>query len=146
MVIQIREADFDADYAALRRIRFDVFVEEQNVPESLEMDDRDPHCVHVLAFVDGEAVGTGRIDLKQGGKVGRLAVLAAARKLGVGSALMHRLHEVAAASGLSSVWCNAQVAAVAFYRRLGYEVVSEPFLEAGIEHVKMGRRIAPPTR
>ena len=112
----IREANYESDRAVLLKIRFRVFVDEQHVPPSLETDDRDPFCVHLLAFEDDEAIGTGRIDVDQGGKIGKR-------------------------NGLSKVWCNAQVTAVPFYERLGYQAVGETFFEAGIEHVKMERQI-----
>lgn len=147
--LEIRIADFESDNAAIRSVRFAVFVDEQRVPASIEMDDRDPHCIHVLAFLDGAAVATGRVDLSRsdgaagevGAKIGRVAVLRQARRRGVGAAVMHALHEIAAGHGASLAWCNAQVAAAAFYERLGYRVTSEPFDEAGIAHVRMQRAI-----
>ena len=107
------------------------------MPLELEMDERDAHCAHVLALAaDGRAIGTGRLDVAFG-KVGRVAVLAQARRGGVGAAIMARLHELARDNGLTSVWCNAQSTAVPFYTSLGYRVTSAPFAEAGIEHVRM---------
>jgi predicted GNAT family N-acyltransferase len=140
-MVYVREADYESDRAVLISIRFLVFVDEQHVPPSMETDDRDPFCIHLLAFENDEAVGTGRIDLGKGGKIGRVAVLASKRRQGIGAALMVRLHEVAKHSGLSKVWCNAQVAVVPFYKGLGYRVVGETFYEAGIEHVRMEREI-----
>lgn len=142
MVITVRKADFAADQAAIRGIRFRVFVDEQNVPAEIEIDDRDPHCIHLLAFDGTEAVGTARIDLDRAGKIGRLAVRANRRRRGVGRALMQRCHAIAAAHGLSEVWCHAQVSAVSFYASLGYEATGEPFDEAGIEHLEMRLSLA----
>jgi predicted GNAT family N-acyltransferase len=131
-------ADFERDYAALRGVRFAVFVDEQQIPRELEMDDRDAACTHWLATDErGDPIGTVRLDLELGGKVGRLAVLAHARRGGVGRALMERVHGLARARGLARVWCHAQRSAEAFYARLGYRTTSEPFDEAGIEHVRM---------
>jgi predicted GNAT family N-acyltransferase len=131
-------ADFERDYAAIRGVRFAVFVDEQRIPRELEMDDRDSACVHWLALDEtGGAIGTVRLDVDAGGKVGRLAVLARERGSGVGRALMERVHEHARAQRLASVWCHAQSSAAPFYTRLGYRVTSEPFEEAGIEHVRM---------
>jgi predicted GNAT family N-acyltransferase len=135
----VRIADFDADNAAIRRVRFAVFVDEQRVPPEIEIDERDESCVHVLAFVDAAAIGTGRIDLAQNGKIGRVAVLADCRGRGVGTALMQRLHAVARDQGLASVWCHAQLAAVPFYERLGYRSSGDVFEEAGILHKRMDR-------
>ena len=136
--MNIIEADFERDYAALRAVRFAVFVDEQQIPRDLEMDDRDVECLHWLATDErSEPIGTVRLDLRALGKIGRLAVLAPARGHGVGRALMARVHELARERGLASVWCHAQISAAPFYERLGYRVTSEPFEEAGIEHVKM---------
>lgn len=123
------------------KIRFRVFVEEQHVPPSLETDDRDPFCIHLLVFKDDEAIATGRIDLDQGGKIGRVAVLAAKRRQGIGAAVVARLHGIGKRNGLNKVWCHAQVTAVPFYEKLGYQVIGETFYEAGIEHVRMERQI-----
>jgi predicted GNAT family N-acyltransferase len=133
-------ADFERDYAAIRGVRFAVFVDEQQIPRELEMDDRDSVCVHWLALDEsGGAIGTVRLDLDAGGKVGRLAVLARERRRGVGRALMECLHEHARGHRLARVWCHAQSSAVPFYTRLGYQITSAPFEEAGIEHVRMER-------
>jgi predicted GNAT family N-acyltransferase len=139
-MLTVRIADFTGDHAEIRGIRFAVFVDEQRVPESIEIDARDPHCIHLLACDDGEPVGTGRIDLAMSGKVGRVAVVASRRGQGVGTALMEYAHCIAKNNALDKVWCNAQISAVPFYERLGYRITSsEPFDEAGIEHVRMER-------
>jgi predicted GNAT family N-acyltransferase len=135
--LRVSDADFTRDYAAIRLIRFTVFVDEQQVAPELELDDRDPHCKHLLVHSGEAPIATGRIDLEYGGKIGRVAVLAAHRGSGAGSALMLRLHEIARAAGLRETWCHAQVAAAPFYARLGYRATGEPFDEAGIEHVLM---------
>jgi predicted GNAT family N-acyltransferase len=135
----IRSADFAADFSLIRSVRYAVFVDEQHVPEDVELDDRDPYCRHFLALARGGApVGTARIDLESG-KVGRLAVLAPYRSRGIGRALMQACHELAGASGIDELWCNAQLAAMPFYERLGYSVTGGTFDEAGIEHVRMIR-------
>lgn len=137
---EIRAADFTADFALIRSVRYAVFVDEQRVPEEIELDERDPLCSHFLALERDVAVGTARIDLERG-KIGRLAVLADHRRRGIGRALMKACHDLARASALDRVWCHAQVAAVPFYERLGYRVSGETFDEAGIEHVRMIRLV-----
>ena len=41
-------------------IRRRVFIEEQHVPEEIEMDEDDAHAFHALALLDGKPVGCGR--------------------------------------------------------------------------------------
>ena len=70
---RIRYADWTRDYDALVRVRFEVFVQEQNVPEDMEIDAIDPQCIHAIAEDEaGHAVGTGR--LLPDGHIGRMAV------------------------------------------------------------------------
>jgi predicted GNAT family N-acyltransferase len=139
--LRIRVADFQTDFDAIRFVRETVFWLEQRVPRDLEFDDRDAACIHLLALDDEAPIGTARLDLALGGKIGRVAVLAARRRSGVGAALMERLHEIARERGLTRVWCNAQISAQAFYERLGYGATGEPFDEAGIEHIRMQRTL-----
>jgi predicted GNAT family N-acyltransferase len=57
--VRIELLDWDSARPLAAPIRFAVFVEEQNVPEELEIDERDPHCVHALARGDdGRPTGT----------------------------------------------------------------------------------------
>jgi predicted GNAT family N-acyltransferase len=124
-------------------VRRRVFIEEQRVPEGLEIDehDRDPAGVttalHVLVRLDGEPVATGRLllDDSQGGlHVGRVAVLAEHRRTGLGRAVMLALHDLARERAATSITLAAQLHAIAFYQRLGYVARGGVFLDAGIEH------------
>ena len=133
----VRDADFTADLASLRHVRETVFIDEQRVPRELEFDERDERCRHVLAFDGERAVGTGRLDLGYDGKIGRVAVVATHRHLGVGRAIMQRLHEIALQEQQVTLWCHAQLTAVPFYERLGYVRSGPVFEEAGIDHVRM---------
>ena len=135
----VRDADFTTDFASLRFVRATVFIAEQRVPADIEFDDRDPLCRHVLVLEAAAPVGTGRLDIDYGGKVGRVAVIASRRRGGVGTAVMERLHEIAREQHLPKVWCHAQLTAVPFYERLGYVSSGPIFVEAGIDHVRMER-------
>ncbi|NQV32796.1 MAG: GNAT family N-acetyltransferase [Phycisphaeraceae bacterium] len=121
----------------MKDVRVTVFVQEQNVPVDLEMDDRDEHCVHVLARQNREPVGTGRIDIQHQGKIGRLAVLQPYRHLGIGRAMMTALEAIAQQAGLTHVWLNAQISAQSFYQKQGYVGTGDTFLEADIVHCRM---------
>ncbi len=133
----VRDADFAADFADLRLVRSTVFIAEQRVPADIEFDDRDALCRHVLALDGREPVGTGRLDIDYGGKVGRVAVIASHRRGGVGTAVMERLHDIAREHDLPQLWCSAQLTAVPFYERLGYRATGPVFVEADIDHVRM---------
>jgi predicted GNAT family N-acyltransferase len=138
----VRQAPWAADRESLYAVRFAVFVEEQNVPPELELDEEDERSVHVLALAaDGTAIGTGR--LLRDGHIGRMAVLKAWRGRGVGGALMDHLLRLAATAGHRIVKLNAQTHAVGFYARHGFVAEGEEFMEAGIPHVVMTSRLGP---
>ncbi len=105
-------------------IRFKVFVEEQGVPRDIELDEKDPVCVHALAFDEqGTPVGTGR--LLPDAHIGRMAVLEDWRHRGVGALVLNRLIEKAKERGHKEVLLSAQVHALEFYRRQGFQPVGE---------------------
>jgi predicted GNAT family N-acyltransferase len=140
--IRIRLGNWDELQPLAAPIRFAVFVDEQHVPPELELDEHDAGALHAVAFdADGTAIGTGR--LLPDGYIGRMAVLARARSLGVGTRLLVALMDAARGRGLQTVMLNAQTAATGFYARLGFEPQGETFLDAGIVHRKMVRRLQP---
>ncbi|MHC4166797.1 MAG: GNAT family N-acetyltransferase [Planctomycetota bacterium] len=122
--------------AELTSVRRAVFIEEQNVPESIELDDRDPHCHHVLACdKSGTPVGTARIDAN--GKIGRMAVLRKYRGLGVGREMLRVIMDCGRANGITDFHLSSQVSAVGFYEKMGFEPSGDEFEEAGITHINM---------
>lgn len=126
---------------ALMAIRTTVFVEEHGIPEDLERDGRDATAIHFLATGIGRgAVGTGR--LLADGQIGRLAVLPEERRSGIGRRLLDAALASARARGDRAVWLNARVEARGLYERAGFGVVGEPFLEAGLQHIRMELELA----
>lgn len=135
--ITVRVADWQKDNAELRRIRETVFIAEQAVPAELEWDAEDAEAVHFLAEEGDYAVGTAR--LLPDGHIGRVSVLKDWRGLKVGEALMRAVIDEAEKRGLHRQMLSAQVQATPFYERLGFEIVSGEYLDAGIPHVDMVR-------
>ena len=125
----------------MRRVRHDVFVVEQRIPESLEWDDADATSLHALAEDGaGTPIGCGR--LLADGHVGRLAVVRSWRGRGVGAALLGRLVDEARLRGHGRVVLNAQTQAMPFYARHGFDASGSEFEEAGIPHREMSRTLA----
>jgi predicted GNAT family N-acyltransferase len=106
----------------------------------MEYDAADPVSLHALARgPDDQAVGTGR--LLPDGHLGRMAVLSDWRGKGVGTALLSRLIEAARDRQISRLALNAQLSAADFYRRFGFLEEGDDFIEAGIPHVAMVKRL-----
>jgi predicted GNAT family N-acyltransferase len=89
MTVGVRRAETDAEQADAIAVRKTVFVEEQGVPEDLELDGKDDEAVHFVAYAAGKSdekpsddadrrpVGVGRLREvgDRTGKVERIAVL-----------------------------------------------------------------------
>lgn len=121
-------------------IRHEVFVREQHVPIEEELDERDAVCVHAVAYdADGTPVGTGR--LLPDGHIGRMAVRRSQRGRGVGAMLLNRLVEEARRRGHAQVELAAQLHAQAFYAAHGFVTEGPVFLDAGIDHIHMRRKL-----
>ena len=127
--------DYKSNIEDICAIRYEVFVDEQNVPEELEIDGLDGEAKHVLAFVDGVPIGTGRI--LDDGHIGRVAVLKDYRGFGIGKSIMKDLIKWAQDMSLEKVWLSSQWHAHSFYLDFGFVCVDEIYKEAGIDHIKM---------
>ncbi|MGA6971483.1 MAG: GNAT family N-acetyltransferase [Candidatus Binatus sp.] len=132
-------ADMQRAYAIRRR----VFIEEQHVPEEIEMDADDAHAFHALAMLNGAPIGCGRmVDHGVGEvKIGRMAVLPEFRKTGIGAHILRFLVERARTRGFRKAVLHAQLTAEGFYLKEGFTRVGGVFDEAGIAHRKMERAL-----
>ncbi len=152
----VRVVRTDDAYEDAVAVRMAVFVDEQGIPEELELDDHEDDAVHFVAYDGddghdhdgpgghhgndpGEPVGAARLREPEAGvgKVERVAVLAEHRDRGVGAELMDTVESVARARGYDRLVLHSQTTATGFYERLGYERVGDVFEEDGIPHVEM---------
>ncbi|NHM32995.1 GNAT family N-acetyltransferase [Neobacillus terrae] len=123
-------------------IRKTVFIEEQNVPAEEEIDQYENDCTHFVLYRDGFPAGAGRFRVVDGyGKVERICVLKEQRQTGAGQAVMNAIEAYAQENGIKKLKLNAQTHAIPFYSKLGYETVSEEFMDAGIPHKTMIKQL-----
>jgi predicted GNAT family N-acyltransferase len=129
------------DLSGALRLREQVFIHEQGVERAEEIDGRDQHAQHVVALepVSDRVIGTLRLLIDaHTAKVGRVAVARDWRRHGIAARMLALALEGAHEQGCTHVRLAAQIAATGVYRRAGFSIESEPFQEAGIEHVWMG--------
>ena len=131
--------NYKSNHKEICEVRFKVFVDEQNVPEELEIDGFDDEATHVLILFDDKAIGTGRI--LTDGHIGRVAVLKKFRGKGVGKLIMKMLIEWAQENQLKTLWLSSQWHARGFYIDLNFTCTGDKFEEAGIDHIKMTRAL-----
>lgn len=132
--------DLDSDvYRDGLKIRKKVFVEEQHVPLDREIDKYEADCYYCVGYENGEPVSTTRLlpvtpDLV---KIQRMAVLADYRLGGFGRQQIEECIQKAVQERYNTVVLGAQIQAIGFYERLGFEQVGEKYMDAGIKHIDM---------
>lgn len=134
----------EAELKEAFRIRREVFVEEQGVPLADEFDQYEDEAKHILVYYGDEAVpvGTARLREVDGwAKLERICLLAPYRSNGLGSVIISTLEAMAAEQGLPDAKLHGQKQAEGFYQKLGYETKSPVFMEDGIPHVIMVKKL-----
>jgi predicted GNAT family N-acyltransferase len=123
-------------------LRMQVFVGEQGVPPALEPDEHDARALHAVARARGRVIATGRLFDDGGiGRIGRMAVEREFRGRGLGREILLLLMGEARRRGFKTLRLHAQCHARKFYAREGFRDCSEVFVEAGLDHVEMEKRL-----
>ncbi|MDG3181697.1 GNAT family N-acetyltransferase [Streptococcus parasuis] len=122
-------------------LRTNVFVVEQACPYP-DLDGKDPNCLHLLGTINGELVAYLRI-LPAGLRydevsIGRVVVKPSHRGKGLGRLMMEQaIHCITNEWKESQIKIGAQAYLEKFYQSLGFEPVSEVYLEDDIPHLDM---------
>jgi predicted GNAT family N-acyltransferase len=141
-VIEVRPARDATEVQAALDLRRLVFCDEQGVALEEELDGRDGDALHLVALDAGTIVGTCRL---LGGApevtLGRMVVARPARGRGIAGELLREADRRAAELGAERIALAAQLGARRVYERAGYAAHGDVFLDAGIEHVRMAKRL-----
>ena len=135
-------------YAAMR-LRQEVFVVEQHCPY-LDADGRDQEALHLLGKIPAlprELAAYARLFVSTSGApsvIGRVITHPSVRRHGMGKGLMlEAIRRLEALAPQAPIALGAQRYLERFYQGFGFRVVSEPYDEDGIPHVKMQRDVTP---
>ncbi|MBG9987670.1 GNAT family N-acetyltransferase [Aerococcaceae bacterium DSM 111176] len=121
-------------------IRRKVFIEEQSVDESIEIDGTDDSKHHVVGYLNGQALATARITPLDDDtlKIQRVAVQQGQRGLGIGRKLMEEIESFARTNNFKRLILSAQDPVIPFYEHVDYVITNnEGYFEAGIPHHDM---------
>lgn len=125
-------------YVPLTMIREKVFIEEQKVMPQLEWDGMDEEAIHFLVYKDEKAIGCARaLVIENHMQLGRMAILKEYRGEGIGSHLIEKVITTAKLNQLSLIDISAQCHAIDFYKKFGFKVISDIYLDAEIPHRDM---------
>ncbi|QIL72614.1 YbgC/FadM family acyl-CoA thioesterase [Diaphorobacter sp. HDW4B] len=144
-MVTLKVGDWGTLGQAASEVRKAVFIEEQGISPDIELDELDATAVHAVAFNRfGMPVATGRLlqDAPKEARIGRMAVTRVLRGQRWGRAILDALVDASRARGDDKVILHAQCSAEGFYQRAAFEVVGEPYEEAGIAHITMQKRLS----
>ncbi|HMW48246.1 MAG TPA: GNAT family N-acetyltransferase [Cellvibrionaceae bacterium] len=143
MTQRITDTAWPAHQLAISQLRRAVFIDEQQVPEALEWDDKDEAARHFCLWQGETLAAYARLLMLEGntGKVTRMAVSQSQRGVGLGQHLVQHIIAWARQAGLKTLVLEAQVQAQGFYERQQFVASGEVFWDAGIEHRHMALRL-----
>ena len=130
-------------YAKTVALREKVLREPLGMKFDKEFLAQDTDNIHIAAIEQGNVLGTlllKPLDNKTV-KMRQVAVDPDLQRSGVGTAMVKFSEQIARSRGFERIVLHARKYAIPFYKRLDYEVVGDEFLEIGIPHFKMQKRI-----
>ncbi|RKG31850.1 GNAT family N-acetyltransferase [Acinetobacter guerrae] len=134
-LFNIKIGDWNSLLQDAKLIRTQVFVEEQQIPETEEWDAHDAISQHFMMYHDAQPIATAR--LLQNRSIGRVAVLKPYRGLNIGNKMMQAIIDYAKQQDFPDLKLSAQVYATGFYARLGFQQRGEIYDDCGIPHIEM---------
>ena len=141
--MKVCEARTDDELAAALELRERVFYREQGVSIEADRDGRDHEATHLVAVESGRVIGTCRLLFRgRVARLGRLAVEPEERGRGVAGAILRAADGAARDRDADTISLHAQTYAKSLYERAGYAARGKTFVEEGIEHVAMEKRLA----
>jgi predicted GNAT family N-acyltransferase len=142
LTLTVRPARDAAEVRAAMDLRVRVFCDEQGVHRRVELDGLDDEATQIVALDESGVIATCRLRfLDDECKLERMAVERRYRGAGAGRRLLEVAEVEARRQGASSMTLHAQRRAEGFYAGAGYVAEGETFIEEGIEHVAMTKRL-----
>ena len=141
--MEVRPARDRSELDQALALREQVFCVEQGVALEADQDGLDDLAIQVVAVDAGRVIGTCRVLVERGvGRLGRMAVEAGSRGRGLGAAILAAAEQSARDAGAREMRLHAQRYVEDLYAAAGYTHYGEPFVEEGIPHVAMEKRLA----
>lgn len=133
--VTIKQVTWQEAEQELQAVRTPVFIKEQLVAPEFEWDEIDVDAVHLLATFENQPIACLRIIHHQ--KIGRMAVLKHWRGFGLGSALLLEAINLCKNQGSKYIRLSAQTHAIGFYKKAGFQQISDEYCDVDIPHVDM---------
>ncbi len=135
--LTVKKVETEQELEQVFNIRKRVFIEEQKVPEKIEMDEFDKTSEHFIAFLGKKPIGCARVRTNTFVKLERIAILKEYRRKGYGKKLTEFLINYCKKNKSNEILIHSQKYITDFYKKFGFKTIGKPFDEAGIDHIKM---------
>lgn len=139
--LKIKQVKNIEEYSQVLTIRKQVFIDEQKVPENIEIDEYEEESTHFIAFLKNIPIGCARIRFIDRAKLERIAIIKKHRRNGYGKTLTKYLINFCVRKKYNEIYLHSQSYILDFYKKLGFKPVGKKFFEADIEHVEMNMTI-----
>ncbi|BBD70912.1 acetyltransferase, GNAT family protein [Nostoc commune NIES-4072] len=136
-------SNYDSPYIPLAmQLRYEVFILEQSVPLELELDGLDKEAIHIFAIDNNKVFGTLRMTKYLDSlKIARVCVSKQCRNQGIGMKMLEKAIEYAKGKEYHYIIIESQISVINFYKKFGFQTEGEMFMDAGIPHIQMIKRI-----
>ncbi|KRL63586.1 GNAT family N-acetyltransferase [Lactobacillus psittaci] len=131
-------------YQDCLNLRKEVFIKEQGVPPELEVESQtDEQALYFGGYLDNQLVSCARVKLEDDKTwhIQRVATKKNFRGRGLAKELFNKIDAEAKKRCITTLTLDAQDQAQGFYLKLGYKVVGQGFMDAGIPHHRMYKEI-----
>lgn len=140
--MKIKIAETQREYFDLMFLRKEVFSNEQKVDINIEMDEKDREAIHFIGSRDEEIIATCRLVVDgTSAKLGRMAIAKSFRRQNLGRQLIAYVEDYAKKHNILKIVASAQIQALDFYLKNGYQIDSELFYEADIPHKTVYKKL-----
>ena len=124
-------------------LRSEVFIVEQNCAYQ-DIDQKDQFALHVFLKKNNQIIAYTRIfkpnDYFEYSSIGRVVVLKKERGSKIGSQIMsYSIKKIEEIFNETKIKISAQKHLISFYKKLGFLVIGDEYLEDGIPHIAMIR-------
>jgi predicted N-acetyltransferase YhbS len=131
------------EYEAMVDLRMKVLLGPIGIRRSYIDPTKEKEDILIVAVEGGKMVGCcilSRVDATTM-QLRQMAVDTSLQKKGIGAAIIFFAEELARKQGVTTMMMNARDAVLEFYKKCGYARDGEQFLEVGIGHHKMQKRL-----
>ncbi|MEP7253171.1 MAG: GNAT family N-acetyltransferase [Ginsengibacter sp.] len=131
------------EYKQMIDLRHELLRKPLNLTFEKDELDKEENDILIGAFEEEKMLGCcllTRVD-KDCVRLRQMAVQNNLQGKGIGAALLNFAENVARDMGYKNIMMHARLTAIGFYKKLGYKITSDEFLELSIPHYIMEKRL-----